>query len=198
MIIQVRGTSGSGKSTVVRTVMDYCKDWKPHFKEGRRRPLYYQSNDPDWYSTTVVGHYEIAAGGCDTIGSAPKVFDLIMSMRSVKFILAEGLLLSEDVKWTTQMGSDVRCLFLNTDIDTCIDRIWRRQQEAGRNVDHSRRVTTSGVEETTKERVIRKATRRVKTIESARQRLTNQGVYCSRVSQKQAIRRLLQWLGIRD
>ena len=44
MIIQIRGTSGSGKSHLVRAIMNTSGaygDPVPHYVPNRRRPLYY-------------------------------------------------------------------------------------------------------------------------------------------------------------
>src|SRR5580658_4523105 len=39
--IQVRGTSGSGKSTVMRSIMKKLGEWQPIFTDGRKKPLAY-------------------------------------------------------------------------------------------------------------------------------------------------------------
>lgn len=175
MIIQIRGTSGSGKSTVMRKVMDHIGDWEPKYIPGRKRPLWYKSGP-----IAVLGHYEIDCGGCDTIGSAPKVYEVLQSVLSsgISTVLSEGLLWGEDVKWSLKL-QDVRAVFLTTSIDECLRRVELRQ---------------AGREPADRERVIRKLTRRVTTIESARRRLVQAGVCCRRCTSEQAPGIVLKWV----
>lgn len=177
-IIQVRGTSGSGKTTVMREVMDgITNKWKPNFIEGRKRPLYYSYMG----LYAVLGHYEIDCGGCDTIGSVPQVFRVIESLQSnFKFILGEGLLLSEDVIWVEKYDANI--LFLTTSVDRCLKRVEKRQQAKGRKPKDP-------------ERVVRKLTTRIGTIERARLRLLEKpNILCRRASSKQASKIILKWL----
>lgn len=179
MIIQIRGTSGSGKSTVMRSVMDALGPWLPHRVNGRRQPLYYSLVGG---SVRVLGHYESPCGGCDTIGSARTVFDLCntFSQRSYDALLAEGLLLSEDVKWTKalSLSDDVRVLFLTTPVDRCIFQIKGRRAQVGKDKPLSEFKTRN----------------RVATIERARLRLLDAGVSCRRCSSEQAPGIILKWL----
>lgn len=180
MIIQIRGTSGSGKSTVMRKVMaeivkDSAQPWDPETIETRKMPLYYNRN-----GVIVLGHYEIACGGCDTIGSVPQIFAVIKTLPEFDYLLCEGLLLSEDVKWTLTVP-DTRVIFLTTDPEECLTRVKQRQQEKGR-------------EPTDPARVRRKLLTRVATIERARLRLVSAGVYCRRASADQAPGILLNWI----
>ena len=169
MIIQIRGTSGSGKTTVMREVMKKFEPWKPMFVERRKKPLYYRHGE-----LVVVGHYEIDCGGCDTIGSAPKVFDVIQSLK-FDIALSEGLLWSEDVKWTLRL-EDVRAFFLATDADECLRRVVNRQ---------------AGREPADAVRVKRKLITRIGTIERARLRLVAAGVCCKRVGSTQAAKAIV-------
>lgn len=182
MIIQIRGTSGSGKSTVMQTVMRAfpvgCTRWEPKMVEGRKRPLYYRRGN-----VIVLGHYEIACGGCDTIGSVPQVFAELAKLPPDKTVLCEGLLLSEDVIWSVKANADnvVKCLFLTTPVAECLRRVDARQKEAGRTP-------------TDPARVVRKLSKRVETIERARKRLVQAGVECRRCTSEQAPGIVLGWL----
>lgn len=175
MILQIRGTSGSGKSTVMRQIMDQYSSWNSIYQPGRKKPLYYAKR-----SLIVLGHYESACGGCDTIGSARQVHELVTKLHGAgpgRTILCEGLLLSEDVKWTKQL-EDVRCLFLTTPVETCLKRIRERRRRAGN--------TKPLKEDNTRNRV--------RTIERARTKLMDAGVPCRRVSNSQAVRLVTRWL----
>jgi hypothetical protein len=224
MIIQVRGTSGSGKTTVVKQVMERWRkltrnDWEPLCiggiegvcKTARTQPCYYGHNIVVYVNkvdseTVVLGPYHTDCGGTDFIrksnggsGGVPTIYETI---RSIHFgrLIAEGLLLSEDVKWTLQLRedgeSDIRCLFLATDPEECLRRVQERQGDRGREVadEQTARAMIDGSGETREERVRRKLMTRVETIERARVRLVASGIYCRRVSSTQAVPIILRWL----
>lgn len=184
MIIQVRGTSGSGKTTVMRRVMQAYGPWEPHHVPGRRQPLLYYANTPR-DRIAVVGHYEIDCGGCDTIGSAPDVYEVIKDIIEGNGdipILSEGLLWSEDVKWTLALrdaGQAVYPFYLTTPLEECLRRVTVRQ---------------AGRAPADPERVVRKLTKRVETIDRTRPRLLEAGVPCRRCSSDQAPRLILERL----
>lgn len=182
-VIQIRGTSGSGKSTAVQEIITANLVMTPKYVTGRKRPLYYDGLSLKG-TIAVLGHYEIPCGGCDTIGSVPQVFDVLDKLSPYQFVLCEGLLLSEDVKWVLafrEKGFDFKIVFLTTTEAQCLDRVRRRQQDKGR-------------EPADPERVRRKLTRRIETIERARLRLVDAGVSCFRMPQSQAVSTILRWL----
>lgn len=172
MIIQIRGTSGSGKTTVMRKVMEHFP-LVPVYRDGRKQPLYYKSDD---HNLSVLGHYESPCGGCDTIGSARQIFDWIQTLCLFKYTLCEGLLLSEDVKWTTQLRHDeVQVIFLTTSLEQCLANIRKRRDAAGNS----------------KELNVKNTTNRVAVIERARIKLLDAGIMCRRASSEQAVKLIL-------
>lgn len=179
MICNIRGTSGSGKTWVMREFMRrFSDDWKEVFWEGRRNPIAYEAK-----GVTVLGSYRATCGGCDGIGSAREVFDTIQAMfptaeaiTSAKIVM-EGLLLSEDVKHSLKLP-DLRVLFLATPLETCLTQIESRRKAAG-NEKPLNPANTSN---------------RIATIERARGRLLEAGVPCYRTTAKQAPGILLNWL----
>lgn len=181
MIIQVRGTSGSGKSTVVRGVMTALGGWVPVCAAGRKRPLYYLRTGP---AVAVLGHYESACGGCDTVGSARAVYELtaaVLRDGSVTHVLQEGLLLSEDAKWTAELArviAPVRVVFLTTPVERCIAQIKARRAEAGNDKPLNEANTRN----------------RVAVIERARGKLVAGGIECHRASADRTPRIILNWL----
>lgn len=187
MIIQVRGTSGSGKSTVMHEVMDKLGDWQAYYSPLFNNPYYYVlRKKPKGKTIILLGPYHIDGGGCDVMGkksadrSAPAIYKLIEGLLEVdpsRIILCEGLILSEDVKWTSQMP-DVKCLFLHTPLETCIDRIKKRRAKAG----NKKPLNTDNT------------SKRVAVIERARKRLVDAGVFCRRASSTQATKIILDWI----
>ena len=173
MIIQIRGTSGSGKSTVMRKVMEHFT-LEPVYREKRKQPLYYKD---DGYHLTVLGHYESPCGGCDTIGSAHAVFELVQQLVLFKHTVCEGLLLSEDVKWSSQMR-DLRVVYLTTPVEQCLANIRKRRAEAGN----------------TKELNEHNTRNRVGVIERSRVKLSEAGILCRRMSSDQAVSSIVKWI----
>jgi hypothetical protein len=74
---------------------------------------------------------------------------------------------------------DVRVLFLVTDIEECIRRVKKRRKDAGNDKPLNEKNTRN----------------RVATIERARVKLTEAGVYCRRATVEQAPKIILNWLG---
>lgn len=147
-IYQIRGTSGSGKTWVAKKLLKhfestiFAEEFSTVFVEGRKKPLFTLAELPNGEKLAILGHYESNCGGCDNIGSAAKVYELIQDIRSGKFaehnisnIFCEGLLLSEDTKWTTLLAEDssidFKIIFLSTPIETCIKQIKSRREEVG-------------------------------------------------------------------
>lgn len=160
----------------MKRVMEEFSPWELKFREGRKRPLYYSCQN----DLLVLGHYESACGGCDTIGSAGKVFELIQQLQEEYgqiYILCEGLLLSEDVKWSRQLD-DLHVLFLTTPPETCIEQIKGRRAEAG----NEKPLNTANT------------LNRVPVIERARVKLEAEGVVCRRAPSGQAVNIILKWI----
>lgn len=180
-LIQIRGTSGSGKTWVMNQLLEKLGPFEPSYIPKRKKPLFY-SNSQD---VVILGHYESACGGCDNIGSAAKVYELIMNMSGGTFhgnertFICEGLLLSEDTKWTLKLNSalfNTSVYYLSTDIESCIQQIISRRKEAGN-------------EEPLNESNTRN---RVRVIERSKEKLVNYGVYCRRCSSSQAVKLILE------
>lgn len=196
MIIQVRGTMGSGKSTVVSSVMDAMGCWNGFVPKGCRRPTYSFSESSN---VAVVGHYETVCGGCDNLGSMREVFYLTCDLTAFDFarpVLQEGIMLSVDTRWTmeyAQVEREPRILFLTTPSKVCVERVVARRESQGKatDVDAFRGYKSNGKPlPTIRERIAA----RVIEIESARLRLLQAGVRCHRVSSTQAVDVILRWV----
>lgn len=139
MIIQLRGTSGSGKSTIVRAVMasyDIC----PQFIVGRKQPIGYELHDRNQLLQPVylIGHYETPCGGCDTIsvpGTIDYLYDTIRTKHTEGFhVLFEGLIVESDVKRCIQLSADtgqVLVIGLTTPVEDCLQGIRNRREARG-------------------------------------------------------------------
>ncbi len=136
MIINLRGTSGSGKSTIIRKVMELYDYRFPFRKTGekRRQPLgYYLSMaSVDHRRLMIPGHYATACGGCDTISGYDRTFEMIKQAHGLGMhVLFEGLLLSGDVKrimGIRQYTSDLRVIALDTSLEVCLASVNERRR----------------------------------------------------------------------
>lgn len=183
MIVQIRGTSGSGKTWVMQDLLD-GGPWVPEFidywgEKKRKKPLYYFGMDwePE-IDVAICGHYESACGGCDNIGSAAAVYELYQKLDKFDVILSEGLLLSEDVKWTSQLN-DVKIIFLNTGVERCIEQIKSRRKAAGNDKPLNENNTRNRVA------VIERAYAKLRDVE---------GITCRRASARQAPNIIRGWI----
>jgi len=108
MIINIRGTSGSGKTTLVRRLLENCSNQQKHYIDGRKQPIgYVYHQTPGEKPLAVIGHYETACGGCDTIQKMEKVFELVRLSHSLGYdVIFEGLLIAADVNRTQALHDD--------------------------------------------------------------------------------------------
>jgi len=138
MIVNIRGTGGAGKSTLVRAVMSWYPEKIPHFVEGRKQPMGYTLHKANRAGKPlyVPGHYETACGGCDTIKTLDQIFDTVKSHHeSGEDVLFEGMLLCDDTKRTIGLSQETPefvVIGLTTPIDQCCANI-RKRREAGGN-----------------------------------------------------------------
>lgn len=136
MIVNVRGGSGAGKSTVIREIMKHYDTKVPHFVEGRKQPLWYDltnSASPQDTPLRVLGHYETECGGCDTISkntSDPDEKAMAYIHRLIREADDAGLnVLYEGVILTTILGElpklfaegrPIVVINLTSDLETCL------------------------------------------------------------------------------
>jgi hypothetical protein len=139
MIINVRGTSGSGKSTVVARAMEMFETKHGVNIKGRRQPIgYYLGNNypPELAQLAVPGHYETACGGCDTLPGYDKIFQYVREgAKTAKHVLFEGVLVSEEVNRTIQLHQafpgQLLVIQLTTPTDVCLSSIQARRDARG-------------------------------------------------------------------
>ena len=138
VIVNPRGTSGSGKTELVRRVLsDY--GWgkggqvEPVYREGRARPIAYQLRHPlGGRPLAVLGHYEATAvvdGGMD------EAFRLVGEYASGGYdVLFEGLLLSGEHRRSAALAEahELHVLCLSAPLDRCIRNVIARRR-AGRH-----------------------------------------------------------------
>lgn len=171
MIIQLRGTSGTGKTTAMRKIMDSLgPELEEVYTDGRRKPAYYLGRES---TVAVLGHYENVCGGCDTFKNYEQLHAALRAAFSATgCVLMEGLMLSDDVLQTVKMHKEVanvRCLYLHLDVETCIERVKQRRKERGQGEEFN----------------FDKLRNRQAQIDRTRSRLEVEGILCRRAAPNQ-------------
>jgi thymidylate kinase len=150
MIINIRGTSGSGKSTLVKRVMRTYPNILAIRQVARRQPLGYlcrklmdvsTHNDQDQVMIDmcsplyIVGHYETACGGCDTISGLDDVYKDVMENARIKNnVLYEGIMVSGESRRFIELhqaGFPVTVIALDVPIENCLASIQERRNARG-------------------------------------------------------------------
>jgi hypothetical protein len=171
VIINIRGTSGAGKTHLVRRIMAELPNWQDVTFEGK---LIGHRTRTQRGALVVIGPYREGkvTGGCDNIQQRETAFELIGYWAADADVIFEGLLLSEEVRRTVELQriSPVHVIFLNTPIDDCIASINERRRARGE-------------EKPVNENNTRK---RMKPIFSARGRLKDAGVTVTSLSREEA------------
>jgi hypothetical protein len=147
VIINPRGTSGSGKTELVRRILAHY-GWQrsagvegagrlePIYRAGRSRPFAYRLEHPlGGRPLAVIGHYEVTSGGCDTIRATDGGLEEIMR-RAAEYaatghdVLIEGQRLSREYERSAELARSHRLhvLRLTTSLDQCArNLVWRRR-----------------------------------------------------------------------
>lgn len=138
MIINIRGTSGSGKTTVMRHFISQCTQGDNIYAPaiGKRKPrveaiecLY--KGEPVY----VLGSYDSACGGCDTINNQNLVCEYIEKYKTQGHVLFEGLMISHIYeRYAAQARLDKDnwlFIMLETPFEKCLQHITDRRVAAG-------------------------------------------------------------------
>lgn len=134
LIINVRGTSGSGKSTIVFELMKRYPV-KELDLDAKGRPGNYEIKLPRGQKLYVIGRYSTQCGGCDGIGSNVEVMRRAEHYAKKGHVLFEGLLLSSTYgalgAWSERYKDNFVFAFLDTPLKTCLRRVNARRRRRG-------------------------------------------------------------------
>jgi len=137
MIINIRGTHGSGKSTLVRRIKELYADVTPTMLAGRQRPIGYICRpglDSPMRQLFIPGSYETPTGGCDTISSIEQIFDLVKLYRENQCaVLFEGIVAQHSAGrlLDLHMIHPVKVIALSTTQDECVASVMQRRADRG-------------------------------------------------------------------
>ncbi len=152
-LVQLRGTSGSGKTTAMKHLISCLHGFKPILTNstGRKVEVYkgelFVGHDRDFVDTYVLGDYSEgrSAGGCDTIPSVQEVIEHLEAYgsRPNSIVVFEGLLLAHS--WGAvgeychpRWGERYINAFLDTPEDLCIERVRLRRSKRGQGTEGDR------------------------------------------------------------
>jgi hypothetical protein len=150
IIINPSGTSGAGKTELVRRILAHygwqrsagsegARFLEPRDRDGRARPLGYRLDHPlGERPLAVIGHYEVTSGGCDTIRAADGGLEEIMRRAAGHAatghdVLIEGQHLSREYERSAELARSHRLhiLHLTTPLEQCARNLVRRRRARG-------------------------------------------------------------------
>ena len=131
-IINIRGTNGSGKTTVMKSLLRLFGSTEVRDEKGRTI-AYRVHFEPGF---TIVGDYDGLLGGCDTFSSMEKVSKVVEVFSREGDVLFEGILVSLLVQpWVKLASSLPQAEFifatLNTPLEKCLERRKKRWRQEG-------------------------------------------------------------------
>lgn len=140
--INIRGTNGSGKTHIVRAMLDEAKAsgmLEPVPGEDGKHPAGYLIKSvigtvPDVF---VLGQYETACGGADSIsgeGALDAIYDIVERQVTEhgRHVIAEGLICCSDFRRTCDLhsqGFPIEILMLDTSLEQCIINVNKRRAD---------------------------------------------------------------------
>lgn len=138
-IIQICGTSGSGKSYVVRALMKMMTTDVRVCVEGRKLPIGYLIKIPDVTGYIfIMGSYENPTGGCDTINDKGSMDLIDKHIRDYwndgNHVIFEGLMVrnfNRGLPLYRETGKNLHILHLTTPIEQCYAAIRERREAKG-------------------------------------------------------------------
>lgn len=133
-IINIRGTNGSGKSTVMTKMMKKFGS-TPLIGQDGKVWAYQVHFEPEFY---ILGRYDTPTGGCDVISTMNEVEAGIRRLANKGHVLFEGIIISTLAgRWVKLAESMPNAKFifatLDTALETCIAQVKKRRKETGNN-----------------------------------------------------------------
>jgi hypothetical protein len=132
VLINLRGSSGSGKSTIVRGLIERYGSRPIYDLLGPRSPEAYRLDRAPG-RVYAIGPYIAACGGCDAVGSMNLVLSLLRAYHAKGTVIFEGLLISSMYgsvgQFLESYGKDALVAFLTTSRERAYQQLRKRQAE---------------------------------------------------------------------
>jgi hypothetical protein len=129
IVVNIRGPSGAGKTTLVRTLMERYGPAVPIERPGMKRYEGYQLGP----NLRVVGDYRRKCGGAEGMRDA-NLERTVREFAQVGHVIFEGLFVSSSVGRWRDLARDlgnVTFAFLRPPLHLCINRVHERRAAAG-------------------------------------------------------------------
>lgn len=137
-IVNLRGTSGSGKSTVAFTFLKNFPHTELKGQDGKVKGYRIDAREAGLKNPVyLLGKYTTACGGCDQISTQQEAADRAVAAWNLGgHVLMEGLLASAAgpggaVTRTIHETGDAVFAILDTPLETCIERVKARRAARG-------------------------------------------------------------------
>lgn len=136
MILDIRGTHGSGKSYVVHQLLKKNEHEEIRGRcEHREKDNYVLGYSIPELGAAIIGRYSNICGGTDGVGSVAEIVRrLRLFSRQYRIVVLEGIMVAHTFKRYSDLANeldDYKFLFLNTPLAQCIKRVKQRRVEAG-------------------------------------------------------------------
>lgn len=149
MILNVRGTSGSGKTYTVKSFMEFCGQALP-VKDTDGKVLAFMVHY-NMVPVHFLGKYDNVCGGCDTLDTQDQVCNLVRFFSQFGHVIFEGLIISHSfmryyslMQEMQELGIPMTIARMDTELETCIKRVTQRRLDKG----NTKPFNTKNTEET--------------------------------------------------
>jgi hypothetical protein len=137
VIVNVRGTHGSGKSHLVYSILRRYGSEELPAEDHPKKPDGHLVRVP-WLGRglVVIGHYHTACGGCDGVQPFSLIFPRVERYAKSHHVLFEGALVSTSgygrvTRMVELFGDRFVVAFLDTPLGVCLERIAARRRVRG-------------------------------------------------------------------
>lgn len=135
MIINIRGTSGSGKTYTVRSFMESINpDIKVMDDDKILAHVAFYNMVPVYF----IGKYDNVCGGCDTIHTQDEVCNRVRYFSQFGHVIFEGLLISHSfmryyslMQEMKKIGIPMVIARMDTPLEICLERVMQRRLDKG-------------------------------------------------------------------
>lgn len=130
--INIRGTNGTGKTTLARGFIEADKNAEEIFIKGMKKPAFVYCHEQN---VLIVGHYRNKCGGCDTMVKKDIIRLIKLAWLTDCNVLFEGVLVSDSKVPYYEYMRDLheQCVnrnwgfaYLMMDFDKCLKRVYQR------------------------------------------------------------------------
>jgi hypothetical protein len=176
-VVNLRGTNGSGKSTIVKKFLQRYPYTEVFGSAGPRRPEAYKVRLPGRW-LYVIGPYLTATGGCDALSlNGVELTEVLNKYKKLGHVIFESVVLSTYFgavgEWLRHNKEEVIVVFLDTPLNVCLESIKARTGPYSRT---------------------KNVAAKIRAIESVQERMSVAGITTKTLSREIAFEKIVEWL----